>query len=499
MKFKVKDMDIETGGPLIVAINYKDAKLLDLHKGDRIQISTKLRKTIAIVDIAETSKSISQGEVGLFEEVIKKLKAKDKTKVYLSLVDKPDSIAYIKKKLDGDKLNYQEIREIIKDISEDRLSDIELSFFIAAAYTKIMDNEETVNLTKAMINTGDILKFDQSVIIDKHCIGGVAGNRTTMIAVPIVVAAGLTMPKTSSRSITSPAGTADTMEVLCPVTFIKSKIKKIVRKTGGCMVWGGAMNLAPADDKIIRVEHPLNIDAKSQLLASILAKKASVSSNHVLIDIPTGIGSKMPDLKKAKELKEDFEYIGKKLGMKIKVIMTDGTEPIGFGLGPVLEARDVLHVLRNDPEKPRDLMKKGVHVAGLLLEMGGKVRKGKGEQMALDLLLSGKAYDKFIEIIKAQGGKEISPYELPLSKYKEDIRAKKAGKVVRIDNKFMAKTAKIAGAPDDKGAGVFLHKKTGSIVKKGDILFTIYSENKFKLNFAKKIYKETKGIHIHKI
>ena len=359
-----------------------------------------------------------------------------------------------------------------------------------------MHIDETVALTKAMINTGDVLKLKQRNVVDKHCIGGVVGNRTTMIVVPIVAAVGITIPKTSSRSITSPAGTADTMEVLTNVSHSLKDIKKIIKKTNGCLVWGGALNLAPADDTIIRVEHPLNLDARSQLLASILAKKASVSAKHVLVDIPVGKGAKIHSKNRALTLIKQFESIGKNLGMHIHVILTDGSEPVGNGLGPVLEARDVLYVLKGDKRMPLDLKKKSIKLAGLMLEMGKKAKKGEGEKLAKEILESGKAYSKFIGIIKAQGGKEISPDKLKLAKYKRNIKAEKRGKIMHIDNSAIAKVARIAGAPVDKEAGIYLHVRKNMKVKKGELLFTIYSNSKAKLRFAVNTFKEIGGVVI---
>lgn len=496
MKFLVRDMDIATGGPLISIINFKDAEELDLHSGDRVRINCGRKKAVAIVDFAESKKVLQRGKIGLFEELLKKLGVKNNDMVSLKLVKKPKSIKYIRKTLDGGKLNPKEIREIIEDIVNNRLSEVELAYFVVASSTHIMSVDEIVALTKAMIDTGDILKLKHRNVIDKHCIGGVAGNRTTMIVVPIVAATGLVIPKTSSRSITSAAGTADTMEVLTNVSHSLKNIKRIVNKTGGCLVWGGSLNLAPADDKIIRVEHPLNLDARSQLLASILAKKASVSAKHVLVDIPVGKGAKIHSKKRALILKKQFESIGKKLGMHINVIITNGSEPVGNGLGPVLEARDVLYVLKGDKRMPLDLKKKSLKLAGIMLEMGKKAKKGEGAKLARETLESGKAYDKFIEIIEAQGGKEISPDKLKLAKFKRNIKAKKRGKITHIDNAIISKVARIAGAPADKEAGIYLYVRKNMRVKKGELLFTIYSNSKAKLRFAVNMFKEINGIDI---
>ena len=272
MKFKVHDVDITTGGTLVAILNRKDAMMLDVHTGDRLRITRGNHSTVAVLDIAESTKTVKRGHVGLMEEVLHKLHAKHGGFVNISLEEKPKSIALIKKKLNGRKLSKEEIDTIVEDIVKNKLTAVEITYFVSAGYVRGLDMEETVALTRALINTGEILKFERHPIVDKHCIGGVAGNRTTCIVVPILVAAGYCVPKTSSRAITSPAGTADSMEVLCEVNLDAAKIKKVVEKTGGCMAWGGAVNLAPADDKIITVEHPLSIDAEGQLLASILAK-----------------------------------------------------------------------------------------------------------------------------------------------------------------------------------------------------------------------------------
>ena len=496
MKLKVKDIKIGTGGPFVAVMNYKDAEMFDLHHEDRVEIHYGRKKAIAILDISLNKGLVKKGYIGLLIELKDFLNTSNGKEVNIIIVKKPDSLNYIKKKMDGERLNKKEINEIIKDIVENRLTEFEVAFFVAASYMRPMNDQETIDLTRAMVNTGDTLKLKNGKIMDKHCIGGVAGNRTTMIVTPIIAAAGLMMPKTSSRSITSPAGTADTVEVLCDVCFSLEKMKKILKKTNACMVWGGALNLAPADDKIIKIEHPFDIDARSQLLASILAKKSSVGATHVLVDIPTGDGSKMENKKQAEELKNDFEQIGKKLGMKIKVVFTDGSEPVGNGIGPVLEARDVLFVLRNDPKAPLDLRKNSLKLAGIMLEMGGKAKKGFGEKMATRILDTGKAYIKFIDIIKAQNGKEIIPEELKLGKHKRDIKAWKDGKVSRIGNREMSKIARIAGAPKDKCAGIYLYKKKNTYVNKGEVLFTIYSNSQDKLKFAVEAYKSLKGISI---
>jgi len=495
MKLKVKDMDIATGGILIATINVEDARKLDLYHEDRIFIRKGRKVTTAVVDIAESGKAVRHGSIGLFEEVLSKIGAKNGDIVEVDLQEKPSSVYAIKKKLDGYKLTAKEIDDIIKDVVEGKLTDLELAYYIGACYTRGMDLAETVALTKSMVMHGGHLKFNKKFIIDKHCTGGVPGNRTTMILVPILAAAGLTIPKTSSRSITSPAGTADTMEVLAPVELSLKKIKKVVTDTNGCIVWGGAVDLAAADDKMIRVRHSLSMDPEGMLLSSILAKKAAVGSTHVLIDIPIGKDTKIKTEKEAKHLKNEFIKIGQKLGMHIKVIITDGTQPIGNGAGPVLEARDALYILRRDPRRPLDLEKKGVMMASLIMEMIGIKNAKKKAQHILD---SGAAYKKMKEIIKAQGGNpNIDPDKMKLGKYSFTYKSPKTGLIYDIDNITINKMARIAGAPRDKAAGVYIHKHERQMVKKGEPLFTIYSESPVKLEYALHILRKIGGVRIN--
>lgn len=489
MKFKVKDMDIASGGILIAILNQNDAHKLDLHPGDRLLVRDGGNEITCVLDVSESKKAVPEGKIGLFEEVLDRLNVKQDDIVDIEPTGKPESLKYIQDKLYGKHLGYKELYSIIEDITNDRLTDIEKTYFVAASFTRGLSHSEIVGLTKAMVETGRKLKF-KGLILDKHCIGGVPGNRTTMVVVPIIAAAGFTIPKTSSRAITSAAGTADTMECLANVEISEKKIKTVVRKTGACMVHGGSMNLAPADDKIIEVENPLSIDAEGQLLASVMAKKCSVTAKHVLIDIPMGKSTKAKTKKEAKHLKEMFELIGKKLRVNVKVVLTDGSHPIGNGIGPLLEAEDVMAVLRNDSLAPQDLKEKSIMLAGKLLEMTGRHKDGAKE--ARDILESGKALRKMHEIIQAQG-KQKKP---SLGKFRCAVKSGKAGKIREIDNEIIAKVARTAGAPMDKGSGLYLNKKINNFVRKGELLYTVYAENKFKLGLAKEFLRKNNGYKV---
>lgn len=483
MQLKVKDVDLSSGGPLIAILNERDATKLDLHTLDRIKISRFGRSVVTVIDISESKKNADVGEIGLFEEVLDKLKVKNGNKVKIKVEKKPISIDHIKKRLNGVELNKKEINEIISDMMENKLTEVELTYFVASCYSKKLSTKETTYLTQSIKDHGNSINFKGNKILDKHAIGGIPGNRTSMIVVPIVAAAGFTIPKTSSRAISSASGTADTMEVLANICISCKQIKKIVNKFKGCLVWGGGIDLASADDKLIRIRHPLGLDPEGMMMASILAKKMAVHSKYVLIDISVGENAKVKTKKEANRLKEKFERLGRSLGMKVKVVLSDGKEPIGNGIGPSLEARDVLYLLRRDCKRPLDLEKKSLRLATELLKMGGVKNAGLKVKRILDSEL---AYEKMKQIIKAQGGNPlILPDEIRIGKFHYDVKSWRSGKIKKINPYLMNKVARIAGAPLDKEAGAYLYVHVGNKVKKNDKLFTLYSDNKDRLKFAK--------------
>jgi putative thymidine phosphorylase len=414
LKLKVKPLTWSAGRPVAI-IHKRLAEHMSLHLNDRIFIVKGSRKIICVLDLSESM--VTQEEIAVSSEVIDHLRLRKKDRVAIKMTSKPRSLHYIHKKISGKELERKEILEIIRDIVNNALTQAEVAYFVSAVYNKGMSDKETKSLIQAIAESGTKLKFKKRIVADKHSIGGVAGNRTTPIVVSICSSTGLLIPKTSSRAITSAAGTADVVECLAPVEFNKKQIMKIIKKTNACMVWGGSLGLAPADDKLIQVEKLLNIDPEPQLIASILAKKISVSATHVLIDIPCGKSAKVSK-KKAKHLALKFKKFGNDFGLKIKCILTDGSSPIGNGIGPNLEIKDILKVLRQEEKRPLDLEKKSVRLAGEILELTGKSKKGKGIKKAKEFLSSGEAFTKFKQIIESQGGR-IKP--LAVSKFEKDI------------------------------------------------------------------------------
>lgn len=476
MKLKVKRFEVLTGRP-IVFLNEGDAEKMDMTIDDRIEVSFSNKKIIARIDLVEDF--LKSGEVALSEDIEEYLKVKAGNIVDISFVSKPESLVSIKKKMSGKELSASEIKKIIQDVIDNSLKEVEIAEFVIAVYKNGMSKRETVDLTRAMFSTGKVLKWHSKVVADKHCIGGIAGNRTTPIVVSICAAAGIVMPKTSSRAITSAAGTADTVETLAKVDFPASELTRIVMKTGACLAWGGSLGMSPADDKLIQIERVLRLDPDAQLLASILSKKIAAGSTHVLIDIPYGDGAKV-SRSRAEFLKRNFIFLGKQFGLKVEVILTDGNQPIGNGVGPVLEMVDVVKVLRRD-FPPKDLEEKSIFLAGKIFELTGKTKRGSGEKLAKEMLDSGKAYKKFEEILKAQG---LKKEPLKPAKIVREIVSNKSGRIIHIDNVKINTLATLLGCPFEKNTGIYLFKHVGDRVVKGDKLMAFYSNSHDKMKEA---------------
>jgi putative thymidine phosphorylase len=492
MRLKIKFLKWNTG-MLGAMLNKKTADKLGIQSRDRIFIKTLLKKPKEVFTFVNTIDGlVKENEIAVSSETKERISLKNGQRVFVGLAKDPKSVVFIRKKLDGRRLSGLEINEIVKDIVSNSLEESEIALFVSAIYEQGMNFQETVNLTKAILNTGFQVDLPYKIIADKHCIGGIPGNRTTPIIVSICAAAGLIMPKNSSRAITSAAGTADVIEAVARVDFTPKEIRKIVRKTNACMVHGGGLGMVPADSKIIQVEKILKIDPGAQLLSSIMSKKLAAGSTHVVIDIPCGRGAKFTR-KKAFELKKGFEKLAQYFKIKLRCIITDGTQPIGNGIGPMLEIMDIIKVLDPMQQGPRDLEYKSLMLSGALLEMAGKSRKGEGIEMAKEILYSGRAFEKFKEIIRAQHGslRRIKP-----AKYKKEVIADKSGTIREIVNQDISTLARIAGSPEDKMAGVFIYCHVGAKLEKGQNFLTIYSDSLIRLKRALEFYNKNKPVKI---
>ena len=445
----------------------------------RIRVSNGAESIIATLNQV-TSDILAPGEASLSESAWQRLRAEEGQRIAVGHTRPLDSLSRVRAKVFGHKLADSELAEIVRDIASGRYSDVHLAGFVTACSAIGLDREEMVAMTRAMVAVGDRLEWDGAPIVDKHCVGGLPGNRTTPILVAIAAACGLTMPKTSSRAITSPAGTADTMESLAPVDLSIAEMRRVVEREGGCVVWGGAVDLSPADDILIRVERALDLDSMGQLVASVLSKKSAAGATHLVIDIPVGPTAKVRSDRDAAELSGHLLAVSDALGIRTRIVRTDGTQPVGRGIGPALEAHDVLAVLQGAANAPDDLRDRALSLAGALLELAGTVGEGQGRTLADGVLRDGRAWHKFQAICEAQGGLR----EPPCAEHTQPILAPRPGQVASIDNRRLARAAKLAGAPDAKAAGLLLQTRLGDRVEAGEPLFTLHAETRGELAYA---------------
>ena len=444
---------------------------VELSAGGRTALATLYQVTDDIIAI---------DEVGLSETVWRRLGVPDGAEIRVRHPQPLDSMSFVRAKVYGHRLDGDRLGSIIRDVVAERYSDVELAAFITAFSSQPADLAEMVALTRAMVESGDRLSWPDAIVADKHSVGGLPANRTTPIVVAIAAAAGLTIPKTSSRAITSPAGTADAMETMAPVDLDIPAMRRVVEQEGGCIVWGGSVRLSPADDILIRVERALDLDSPAQLVASVLSKKIAAGSTHVLLDLPVGPTAKVRTEADATELSGQLKAVAAEFGLKVRPLLSDGTQPVGIGLGPALEARDLLRVLRRETTAPKDLKARAVRLAGALLELGGKSGEGRGEADAAAILADGRALAKFMGICAAQGGFN----EPPTAPLRHVIEAPASGHLAAIDNRLLARVAKLAGAPRSRSAGLELHVKLGDPIERGQPLITLHGESPGELEYA---------------
>lgn len=445
----------------------------------RVQISHAGRDIIATL-YPVRGDLVGLNEVGLSEPAWRRLGLTDGEEITISHPPPLTSLSLVRGKIYGQRLDAEAIRAIVTDIVGGSYSDIHLSSFITACSARPLDHSEIVALTGAMVEVGTRLHWDEHPVMDKHSVGGLPGNRTTPIVVAITAASGLTMPKTSSRAITSPAGTADTMETLAPVALDLAAMRRVVEQEGGCVVWGGAVRLSPADDTLIRVERVLDLDSEGQLVASVLSKKIAAGATHLVLDLPVGATAKVRTGKAATSLADCLLRVAEVFGLEARALVTDGSQPVGRGIGPALEARDVLAVLRGDAAAPLDLRERALALAGAVLELAGTAPVGTGFAHATKILDDGHAWAKFQRICEAQGGMR----EPPVARHRHPVAVARTGRVSAIDNRRLASVAKLAGAPGAKVAGVDMQVRLGNSVKAGELMYTVHADTPGELAYA---------------
>ena len=494
---KVQLLDIKDGERLIVLLNPKQAMAFGINLNNKVQL-TKANGEYIVADVS-LSEAVLEGSVAICADISEKLNFENNELVAVSLAESSStSYEAIRKKMKGETISYDEMFAIIKDISENKLDDTMMTYYVASSFFYPTTDEEMYQTAKAMAECGVMFKYPKGEIIaDKHCIGGVPWNETTMILIPLIASLGIKIPKNFSKSITSPAATGECVNVLMNINFNKEGIEKLVKDQNCCLVRWGGLDLAPADDKLIKVQYPLSMQSRAKVVSSIMAKKYAMGVTHSLIDIPVGPTAKVSSMKEAKDWKKKFEYVGKKLWMKMSVQITEANEVIGNGVGAVMQVREVLRILQQHPERAMDLESKVIFLASKIIEEVGLEKGKEAVKLATHQLVSWAAWEKMQEIIKAQGGNpEVNSESLPLWAHTFDVIAEKDWVLKMIDLHDINAVCRKLGCPVIDQAGLYLYKKTGDKIKKGEVICKLYAQDEVKLKHGIERWKERSPLHI---
>ncbi|MHA2169661.1 MAG: AMP phosphorylase [Candidatus Kariarchaeaceae archaeon] len=492
----VKILDIRSVEPMVM-LSHATASRLKLR---HTEVVTLKYEGVQIVATPVVVKGFIEDDViGIGDKSANWLGVKDGSMISVLARRPPQSYELMRKKVSGASWTETEIRSIVSDISRRKYTSLEVATYTLVSQFQGYDNLELASIAQSMAEAGTQFNFDEPVY-DKHSIGGIPGNKITPIIVSIIAAAGLLIPKTSSRAITSPSGTADTMEVLCDVTFTPEEVSELAPKSRGMIVWNAPLNISPLDDMVIDIKRQLGIDPPDQMLASIVSTKIAMGVNNLTFDIPTGYGTKMPDRNIAINFAHSLIGLCRQSGIRVEAALTLGEQPLGFNIGPALEAKEALKVLEIKGQqngKSVSVQEKSIELAGMLLEMAGLTVQGKGPTFANEYLKSGKALQKFKEIVEIQGGDpNISSDDIPVGEHSIEVKAAKDGYIVKVDNNVIKNICRAAGAPRDKGAGIVLLARQGDFVHEGDHIFTIYSNSESKLSLAYQTCNSTPAFNI---
>jgi thymidine phosphorylase len=472
--FRIRAMAIDTWHDKIAYIPADSAVVqAEEYLGPgRVDIFSAERSTRARVHVVEQTGLLASQQIGLSRSAFEALGLPEGARVRIRHTPSPESVEALRSKIGGAELSEAQYRMLIQDIVEDRYPDREVAAFLASA-TGSLSDAEVLALTRVRLAFAPRMTWDEPIVVDKHSLGGIPGSRITLIVVPIIAAHGLAIPKTSSRAITSAAGTADAMETVARVDLAAEDVHRVVAEARGCIAWNGRLNHSVVDDVMNAITRPLGIDSNRWSVASILSKKVAAGSTHVAIDLPFGPRAKLKTQTEAEELGRLFESIGAQLGLTVAAHATAGRGPIGDGIGPALEVRDVRRVLANDRRAPQDLREKALFFAAQILSWDsavGSLAKARGR--AEQLLHSGAALKAFERIIDAQGRREqpVGP-----GRFMRPVKATRSGIVTEINSWTIAGIARRAGAPMDKSAGVDLLCREGTDIRAGDPLYLVHA------------------------
>lgn len=491
--------NLEDGERFIVLLNPKQAMAYGITVNSKVEI-IRMNWEILTLDVS-FSNTVTVWTVVIPKDVAQKYDFKNLEMIWVALTEwASTTLQAIRKKMRWEEVSYKEIYSIIKDISENKLDDTLMTYYVASSFFYPTSDDETYLTAKAMAECGVMFKYPKwEIIADKHCIGWVPWNETTMAIIPIIASLwGIKIPKNFSKSITSPAATWECVNVLMGINFNKSGIEKLVKDLNCCLVRWGWLDLAPADDKLIKVQYPLSMQSKAKVVSSIMAKKYAMWVTHSLIDIPVGPTAKVTTMEEANDWKKRFEYVGKKLGMKMSVQITQANEVIWNGVWAVLQVREVLRVLQQHPNRPKDLEDKIIYLAWKLIENIWLVKWQGAMNLARHQLVTGAAWNKMKEIIQAQWWKnpEINSEELELWKFTYDVKAPSNWKIKAMDLHDVNAVCRKLGCPIIDQAGMYIYKKLWDKVKKGEVIATLYAQDEINLKAGIKMLKENNPFKI---
>lgn len=490
---KLKHIPVQSFGENIAYIHKNCAlyKVDDLKKATRLEIHKGNKTIYAFLQIVDEDGVLADDEIGLNDEAFSALNMSDGTEVYVGLAAPSASTKALHRKISGNVLTSGEYAAIIGDIAAGRYSKADIAAFLVACSSS-MSATELVSFTEALV-TKKVLHWDEkSMVVDQHCLGGVPADKTDLVVLAITAAYGLPMAKPSIRSLTSCAGVADTMGVLTEVDYNAAKFQKFVRANNGAIVNYDAMEETKVNHLLHDVRSQLGINQNELVIASILAMMISAGVSHLVLDIPVGANARVRSANEAIRIRKQVEYVGDMLGISVDAVVTDGSEPVGSGIGAVLEARDVLKILQNAADAPIDLREKSLFLAGRVLEFDPQLRGGQGYAVAKEILESGRAFEAFQKIISAQGAKQMPE----LGQYVREVVAPYDGVVSAINNVTINKIGVYAGATQCLGSGLDLKKKTGDRVKAGEVLYTIYSCNAADFDVVSQLVEVDSGYSI---
>lgn len=482
---KVIKFDIQNWNWHIVMLNTEQASNYGIKDDDKISLIRKWEEFV--VDVVLTDRYVHANEIWVTNDFLEEYPIMEWDTVLVSFVkSNPLSMQAIRKKLLWKKITEEEIDAVIEDIKNNKIHDLVLAYYVATSFFYKSDIHELAYTTKATAYTWDMYRFPW-IVAGKYCIWWVPGNETTMIVVPILASLWVTVPKSFSKAITSPAATGECVNVLMDIEFDKQEVIRITDKVWACLVWNEKLNLAPVNDRIIKVSAPLGMEPYARMISSIMAKNYAMWINHCLIDIPMWPTAKVATSRDARRVAKRFKEIWEYLWIKMDVQITDWKEPIGKWIWAALQAREALRILQQHEDRSKDLEDKAIFLAARILLLCGVANSmNNATKLVTTQLKNWEAWKKMQEIIKAQNwNPNIKSEDIELWKVSYDVVAQKNCVINKVDMRLLNTMVRWLWAPKEYKAWIYLHKKLWDKVKKWEVIYTMYSPSTNKLNLVK--------------